>query len=113
MCGKLTIEKLKVSLLSYFPTLSSKLVSNHLSIVFLTDYDYVVASFICRYQDIFVVEFPEGCPTPSIFQNLLFSCFMSPRLETFDVVFDKEFTMPNHSLSVHGSTPSLEAHVSL
>ena len=59
-----------------FPTLSIKLFSNYLGIVFLTDYDYVVASFIRRYQDIFTVEFTEGCPTPSVLQNLSFSCFM-------------------------------------
>ena len=27
------------------------LVSNHLSLVFLTDYDYVIANLICRYQE--------------------------------------------------------------
>ena len=37
------------------------------------------------------MEFPEGCPTSSVFQNLSFSCFMSPRLETSDIVFNEEF----------------------
>ena len=91
-----------------FPTLSGKMVFYH-SIVFLADYYYVVARFICRYQDVFIVELPEGCSTPSVFLNLSFSCFMPPRLEPFDVVFDKVFAVPTHSLSVHRSTPSLEA----
>ena len=37
------------------------------------------------------MKFSKGCPTLSVFQDLSFSCFMSSRLETFDVVFNKEF----------------------
>ena len=37
------------------------------------------------------MEFPEGCPTSSVFQNVSFSCFMSPRLKTSDIVFNTEF----------------------
>ena len=66
---------------------------------------------ICRYQDI-LVKFPGGCPILGVFQNLSFSCSMSSRLELLDV-FNREFTMSTHSLSVHGSTPSLECHISL
>ena len=31
------------------------------------------------------MELPEGCPSPSVSQNLSFSCFMPPRLELFNV----------------------------
>ena len=37
------------------------------------------------------MELPEGCPTPRLYQNLSFSCFMPPRLKTFDVVFNNGF----------------------
>ena len=61
------------------------------SSVFLTNYDYVVASFICRYQDVFVVEIPESCPTPCVFQNLSFLVLYMPRdLSRLNVVFIKK-----------------------
>ena len=77
----------KVDVCRCFPTLSSKLFSNHLSVVFQTINNYVVACFICKYQDVFVVELPEGCPTLSVFKNL--SCLM--------LLSTRSFTVSTHS----------------
>ena len=91
-CTIWSTESLHWTYVDAFPLFPASLfLITSCSVVFLTDYDYVIASFICRYQDIFVVEFLEGCPTSSVFQNLSFSCFMSPRLKTSDIVFNKEF----------------------
>ena len=69
-----------------FPALSSKLLSNHLSIVFLTNYDYVVAIDLSAGTRTYSFWSSQraACPTLSVFQNLSFSCFMPPRLEPFD-----------------------------
>ena len=71
-----------------FPTLPA---NSFLITSVYTKYDYVVASFICRYQDIFIVELPEGCPTTWGFQYLSFSCFVPPRLEPLNFLFNKDF----------------------
>ena len=79
--------------------------SNHLSIALLIGYDEILLALSAgTYQDIFVVELPEGCSRPCIFQNLSFSC---PGELSCSMLFQKQFLPCLHSLSVHGSTHSM------
>ena len=93
MTGEAVYHKKEVDIYARWccPTLSSKLISNHFNItVFLTNYDYVVVSFVCRHRGISI-----GSSWRAVLH--LVSFFMSLRLEQFKVASNMHKCTPRCS----------------
>ena len=82
-CTIWSIESLQWTYVDAFPLFPA---SSFHSVVFLTEYDYVIASFICRHQ---CGGSRRAVLHPKSFKTCL---FLVLRLETSDVVYNKEFS---------------------